>query len=161
MPALQASIPGQGCFAANLCSVRGQRHTGAGVPPTDQQMRERRQMTDSKAPVNAHKAYHAHVYFDAGSAERARALCQQAGEVFGLAVGHFHEALVGPHPCWSCQITFGTRDFDRFVPWLDAQRGDLTILIHGLTGDDVRDHTDYAYWLGTPVPLNLSFFAAR
>ena len=81
-----------------------------------------------------------------------------AGEKFGLKVGHFHEKLVGPHPCWSCQITFGIRDFESFIPWLEEQRQNLTILVHGLTGNDLQDHTEFAYWLGEPVELNLDMF---
>jgi DOPA 4,5-dioxygenase len=66
--------------------------------------------------------------------------------------------LIGPHPCWSCQITFGTKDFDRFIPWLEQQRHGLTVLVHALTGNDLRDHTEFAYWLGDPVELNLGMF---
>lgn len=115
-------------------------------------------MTDIKRPINSHKAYHAHVYFDEESKLMASALCQEAGERFGLKVGRFHEKLVGPHPYWSCQIIFGTKDFDRFVPWLEEQRQNLTVLIHALTGNDLQDHTEFAYWLGKPVELNLGIF---
>ena len=115
-------------------------------------------MTEIKRPVNSHKAYHAHVYFDEASKSAASDLCRNAGEKFGLRVGRFHEKLVGPHPCWSCQITFGRKDFDDFIPWLDKHRQDLTVLVHALTGNDLQDHTDFAYWLGKPVELNLSMF---
>lgn len=115
-------------------------------------------MTAIKRPENLHKAYHAHVYFDEVSKGLARKLCNEAGEKFSLRVGRFHEKLVGPHPCWSCQITFGKKDFDQLIPWLDDNRDDLSILVHALTGDDLKDHTDFAYWLGNPVELNLSLF---
>ncbi len=59
---------------------------------------------------------------------------------------------------WSCQITFGHKDFDALIAWLDEHRQGLTVLVHGLTGDDLRDHTNYAYWLGEPKPLNLAQF---
>ena len=109
-------------------------------------------------PVNNHKAYHAHVYFDADTLAFATDLCQRAGEQFQLRVGRVHQRNVGPHPMWSCQITFGTRDFDAFIPWLDGQRDDLSVLVHALTGNDWDDHTKYAYWLGEPQELNLTFF---
>lgn len=115
-------------------------------------------MAEIKRPVNLHNAYHAHVYFDNESSMTAKKLCIKAGEKFGLKVGRFHEQLVGPHPCWSCQITFGTNDFNCFVPWLDDQRQNLTILVHALTGNDLKDHTEFAYWLGRPVKLNLDMF---
>jgi len=115
-------------------------------------------MAEVKRPVNSHKAYHAHIYFDESSKVMAKALCQAIGERFKLRVGRFHEQLVGPHPCWSCQITFGTRDFDLFIPWLDEQRENLSVLVHALTGNDYQDHTEFAYWLGEPVELDLSMF---
>ena len=115
-------------------------------------------MKETKRPVNLHKAYHAHVYFDDTTKVNARKLCDEVGEKFNLNVGRFHEKLVGPHPRWSCQITFGMRDFETFIPWLDENRQELTIFFHGLTGDDLKDHTDFAYWLGQEVELNLGMF---
>lgn len=109
-------------------------------------------------PVNQHKAYHAHVYFDQGTVDFATELCHEAGEKFGLKVGRVHRKAVGPHTEWSCQITFGSKSFDEFIPWLDQQRGDLSVLVHALTGNDLADHTTYAYWLGDAVALNLSMF---
>ena len=117
-------------------------------------------MTDIKRPVNVHRAYHAHVYFDSETKEIARSVCNKIAQQFDLKIGRFHERLVGPHPRWSCQVTFGAKHFDKFIPWLDANREDLTIFIHGLTGDDLQDHTDYAYWLGQSVELNLDMFHA-
>ena len=115
-------------------------------------------MTEIKRPVNSHKAYHAHVYFDESSKVLANQVCQGAGEKFGLQVGRFHEKLVGPHSRWSCQITFAAKDFDSFIPWLDEKREDLSILVHALTGNNLQDHTEFAYWLGEPVTLDLSLF---
>lgn len=115
-------------------------------------------MTKIKRPVNLHKTYHAHVYFDEESKVMANKLCQEAGEIFGLKVGQCHEKLVGPHPCWSCQITFSTKDFENFIPWLEEKRQNLTVLVHALTGNDMQDHTEFAYWLGEPVELDLSIF---
>ncbi len=115
-------------------------------------------MTKVKRPVNSHKAYHAHVYFDEETKQMANKICNAAGEKFGLRVGRFHEKLVGPHPCWSCQITFGSKDFDSFIPWLEERRQNLTVLVHAITGNDLQDHTEFAYWLGQPVALNLSIF---
>lgn len=118
-------------------------------------------MKEIKRPINIHNAYHAHVYFNDESKTMAKKLCEQAGERFSLKIGSFHEKLVGPHPCWSCQITFSQRDFDRFIPWLDEERGNLSILVHALTGDNLKDHTDFAYWLGQPEELNLSLFKTK
>ena len=117
-------------------------------------------MNDVKRPINTHKAYHAHVYYEKETLIFASSLCKKAGDLFNLKVGRVHEKLVGPHPRWSCQITFGSKDFEEFVPWLDSNREGLTVLIHALSGNDIEDHTIYAYWLGDSVALDLSFFSA-
>ncbi len=116
-------------------------------------------MTNDKYPINIHKAYHAHVYFDERSRKQARLLCDSIKQLFTLKVGRFHEGAIGPHPVGSCQISFGTKDFDEFIGWLENHRNGLTILIHGQTGDDLKDHTEYAYWLGESMELDLSLFS--
>ena len=115
-------------------------------------------MNETKRPVSIHKAYHAHVYFDDATKVHARRLCDEISEQFNLKVGRFHEKPIGPHPGGSCQILFGKKDFQSFIPWLEENREDLTIFVHGLTGNDLKDHTDYAYWLGQEVEINLSLF---
>lgn len=111
-----------------------------------------------RRPANVHAAYHAHVYFDAATVGQARALCEEAGRRFEVSVGRVHEKLVGPHPRWSCQLAFAAREFDRIVPWLDDHRGGLDVFVHGLSGDELKDHTEYAYWLGNEWPLDLRMF---
>ncbi|NEQ42859.1 MAG: DOPA 4,5-dioxygenase family protein [Leptolyngbya sp. SIOISBB] len=111
-------------------------------------------------PTNRYEQYHAHVYFDANSVTQAAAICQEAGALFAVAVGRVHQKMVGPHPRWSCQLAFGRAQFDEVIPWLENHRGELTVLVHGLTGNDLADHTEHASWLGEPVPLNLSIFSA-
>ena len=111
-----------------------------------------------RRPQNLHKAYHAHVYFDADTVAQARALVAEAGQLFKVQVGRVHEKLVGPHPRWSCQLAFSASEFDKLIPWLDAHRGSLDVFVHGQTGEDLKDHTDHAYWLGNEHRLDLSIF---
>ncbi|WP_299490148.1 DOPA 4,5-dioxygenase family protein [uncultured Shewanella sp.] len=112
-------------------------------------------------PDNVHAFYHAHVYFDAGTLELATQLCQQAERLFTLTLGRFHQKLVGPHPRWSCQLAFNQAEYDKLCHWLDKNRQGLSILIHADTGNDLKDHTEYAFWLGQPLILNLSLFMPR
>ena len=107
---------------------------------------------------NTVRGWHAHVYFDASSVGRARALCDEAGRRFDVTVGRVHEKPVGPHPRWSCQLAFAPALFERVVPWLALSRGDLVVLVHPETGDDLRDHRDHAIWMGEVVALDLSIF---
>ncbi len=109
-------------------------------------------------PTNQYEKYHAHVYFDEKTVELASSICQQAGEKFAIVVGRVHQKPVGPHPCWSCQLSFDRNQFTEVIDWLEDHRQDLNILIHGLTGDDLADHTTHASWLGDSVPLKLAMF---
>lgn len=99
--------------------------------------------------------YHAHVYFDEDTVDAARGLRDRVSEAFDYSVGRFHEKNVGPHPRWSFQIAFKASEFATIVPWLAVNRGDLTVFVHGLSGDDVYDHTQLVFWLGESVALDL------
>jgi DOPA 4,5-dioxygenase len=109
-------------------------------------------------PRNAFSKYHAHVYFGANTTEQARQLCQGAANLFGVVMGRVHEKLVGPHPHWSCQLAFDSAQFDRLIPWLEENRGGLSVLVHACTGNSLEDHTTHASWLGQPAKLNLEMF---
>jgi aromatic ring-cleaving dioxygenase len=109
-------------------------------------------------PINIHKAFHAHVYFGPGTATQAFALREAAGSALKVAVGRFHEKLVGPHPHWSFQLAFSHAEFDAVIDWLEAHREGLDVFVHGVTGDDLEDHTTHAYWLGESSVLDLSGF---
>jgi len=112
-----------------------------------------------RRPQNVHKAWHAHVYFDAATQDAAQALVTQAGQLFKVQVGRMHPELVGPHPMGSVQIAFAAHEFDTLIPWLDTHRGAMDVLVHGLSGNDLKDHTDHAYWLGDEHTLDLSMFS--
>ena len=99
--------------------------------------------------------YHAHVYFEQSSVEQARALRERIAEEFDHAVGRFHEKPVGPHPCWSFQVAFEPDALGVLLPWLALNRHGLTVFVHGLTGDDLYDHTELVMWLGESRKLNL------
>ncbi len=104
------------------------------------------------------QGYHAHVYFDAATLEQARQLCEDAANLFEVEMGRLHQKPVGPHPCWSCQLAFSPSQFENIVPWLAMQRDGLTVLVHPQSGDELRDHRDYAFWMGKVETLDLSRF---
>ncbi|GAA6141906.1 DOPA 4,5-dioxygenase family protein [Hydrogenophaga sp. 5NK40-0174] len=99
--------------------------------------------------------YHAHVYFDANTLEQARTLCETAALNFPLKMGRVHEKPVGPHPDWSCQLAFKAALFADVIPWLMLNRNGLVILVHPITGHDLSDHRDRAFWMGAVRPLDL------
>lgn len=100
--------------------------------------------------------YHAHVYFDADTVPQARALCDAAAARFAVKMGHMHQKPVGPHPDWSCQLSFKAALFGEVVPWLAVHRAGLVVFIHPLTPQALIDHRDRAIWMGAVRPLDLS-----
>ena len=102
--------------------------------------------------------YHAHIYYDEPTIDTAREVCERAAEKFDVAMGRMHERPVGPHPVWSCQLAFDKNKFGRVIPWLCKNRQGLTVFIHPITGDDLKDHTDHAIWMGSMMELNLEIF---
>ena len=115
-------------------------------------------MSNFNFPTNDHVYYHAHVYFDHNTVSLATTLCHQVSVLFNVKLGRMHHKTIGPHPRWSCQISFSSNVYHSLIPWLEENRKGLTILIHALTGDDLKDHEQYSFWLGETLALNLSVF---
>ena len=109
-------------------------------------------------PEQVITGYHAHVYFDADTVEKATALCAAARDRFGVVMGRVHERPVGPHPMFSCQLAASIEQFGALLPWLALNRDGLIVFAHPETGDDLADHRDHGIWLGTGLPLDLSIF---
>lgn len=101
------------------------------------------------------RSYHAHIYYDAGSIDRARAVIDAACERFDVVRGRMHEKPVGPHPMWSCQLEASPEVFAEMLPWLALNRDGLVVFNHPDTGDVMADHRDHAIWLGGMPGLRL------
>ena len=100
--------------------------------------------------------YHAHVYYNGATREKAELLRQRVGERFPQAtLGRWHDALVGPHTQSMYQIAFPVELFAEFAPWLMLNRDGLTILLHPETGRAKADHTAHAVWMGAVLPVRL------
>ena len=112
----------------------------------------------SRYPENRFNQYHAHLYYDQNTLGQAEALIRQAASLDDIAIGHMHRRPVGPHPDWSCQISFASEQFDTVIPWLEQHRNGLNVLVHGVTDNDLLDHTEHAAWLGEARPLDISIF---
>ncbi len=105
--------------------------------------------------------FHAHVYYEPGVTEDAAArLRARVAEEFPRAVlGRWHAVPIGPHTRAMYQIAFPVDLFASLAPWLMLNRDGLDILLHPETGDDPRDHTLHAAWLGAQLPLRMEAFA--
>jgi aromatic ring-cleaving dioxygenase len=100
--------------------------------------------------------YHAHLYYAPETRPTAERLRAAIGENFPQArIGSWHDEPVGPHPVAMYQVAFAVEEFPRLVPWLMLNRGGLDVLVHPLTEDSVADHTQFALWLGAPLPLRV------
>ncbi|KDN43955.1 hypothetical protein K437DRAFT_286703 [Tilletiaria anomala UBC 951] len=63
---------------------------------------------------------------------------------------------VGPHPTAMFELNvFTPEQLGAIIPFLLANRGDLSVLLHPNTHDEIKDHTDFAVWFGHPVVLNI------
>jgi len=113
-------------------------------------------MTEKTAESVGNLGYHAHIYFDPektrGVAERVYAAL---AEKFSVELDGLRDGPVGPHPIANALVIFKPDQFARLVPYLMQNREGLDVLVHPLTRDAVVDHTDFAIWLGNPVPLRL------
>ncbi len=103
------------------------------------------------------EGYHAHVYYGVSSRPAAASLREQLEAAFDVAMGRWRDEPVGPHPLPMYQVAFAAAEFPRVVPWLMLNRGELTILVHPRTGDELADHAHHALWLGEKLELNLDF----
>jgi aromatic ring-cleaving dioxygenase len=105
------------------------------------------------------REYHAHIYYDPHTRDRAQRLREGVAAAFPAAIlGRWHDAPVGPHPQSMYQIAFPREMLAAFVPWLMLNRDGLTILLHPETGDDYTDHSAHAAWFGAVLPLRLEIF---
>jgi aromatic ring-cleaving dioxygenase len=106
--------------------------------------------------------FHAHIYYEPAVTEAAAArLRERVTELFPTAVlGRWHHVPIGPHTRAMYQIAFPVALFATLAPWLMLNRDGLTVLLHPETGDDPRDHTLHAAWLGEKLPLRMEAFAS-
>lgn len=107
--------------------------------------------------IGAIREYHAHVYFDAGSRERAAELRTRVEQRFTARIGPLRDGPAGPHLFAQYSIAFGAEQFSTLVPFLMMNRMGLTLLVHPLSGRSRDDHTLNAMWAGGVMPVNLAF----
>ncbi len=111
-------------------------------------------MTDSPADPGSIQDWHAHVYYDAASRERAERLRDWIGARFPVRLGRWHDVPVGPHPSAMYQIAFANDQFPTLVPFLALNRMGLTVLVHPNTRRERDDHLQHALWLGAVLALD-------
>ena len=104
-------------------------------------------------PAERIHAWHAHIYYDALSRDRAAQLRAWVEERFTVRMGRWHDVPVGPHPTSMYQIAFETDQFPTLAPFIAMNRMGLTVLLHPESGRPLDDHTIHATWMGEVLPL--------
>jgi DOPA 4,5-dioxygenase len=97
--------------------------------------------------------WHAHVYYDALSRDRAAKLRAAIEARFDVRMGRWHDVPVGPHPCAMYQVAFAPDLFPTLVPFILMNRDGLTVLLHPEAGRPRDDHTLHAAWMGEVLEL--------
>jgi len=102
--------------------------------------------------------YHAHIYYTAETRPEAEALHAQVAKA-GFQyqyLGRLIDRPVGPHPVPMFELDFGAEEEPAVMDFLNQRRGSLSVLVHEVTGHDLRDHTTGARWLGQELVLDFS-----
>ena len=110
-------------------------------------------MPDAPNDVAAIKDYHAHIYYDPASRDRAATLRQWVEDRFAVRMGSWHDEPVGPHMQAMYQVAFTPELLPTLVPFLMLNRLGLTILLHPQSGRPRDDHTLNAVWMGEVLPV--------
>ena len=63
------------------------------------------------------ETFHAHIYYEQSTFEKAKTLVDKAYDQEGVTVGRMHEKPVGPHPVWSCQLLFHREQLTNMMIW--------------------------------------------
>ncbi|KAH8690497.1 DOPA-like domain-containing protein [Talaromyces proteolyticus] len=104
-----------------------------------------------------------HIYYiqrNAGQTKFAQELHERIRREFPeLRIYRFWDRPVGPHPVAMFEVNLlNPVEFGAFVPWLAINRGPLSVLIHPNTvnpGEELRNHSQRAIWMGERFPLDL------
>ena len=99
--------------------------------------------------------YHAHVYWQNEDQRRRALLLRYPLEQLGCELGRICDEPIGPHPHAMYQASYHSDNAAKVEDLL--QRSGLDVLLHEDTGDDVRDHTQGARWLGNELKLDLEW----
>jgi DOPA 4,5-dioxygenase len=110
-------------------------------------------MPDAPQDIGKITEYHAHIYYDPASRDRAAVLRDWVEARFPVRMGRWHDVPVGPHVQAMYQIAFLPELFPTLVPFLMMNRMGLTILVHPESGRPRDDHTLHASWMGEVLPV--------
>lgn len=100
------------------------------------------------------RSYHAHIYFDEDTADKAALLRRWVAERFVVELGDWNLTPRGPHVTPSFYFGFTNDLLHVILPWLQLNSLGLTILLHPNTDDPRSDHLYYTAWINRSQPVN-------
>lgn len=105
-------------------------------------------------PYTRIESYHAHIYFDEDTYEKAALIHKWSAERFNVELGNWNLEPRGPHVTPSFYFGFTNDLVPTIIPWLQLNSLGLTILLHPNTDDPRADHLYYALWVNRSQPVN-------
>jgi aromatic ring-cleaving dioxygenase len=112
-------------------------------------------------PIDFPRDFDAHVYFDLNKILEATELRDKFKKRFKrelFFVGDMIPLGIGPHPLPMFEANFSKSIFNDVLMWLSRERGEFSVLIHPLSGNEHYDHSQGAIWLGESLKLDYSKF---
>ncbi|KAI9226116.1 MAG: DOPA-like domain-containing protein [Piptocephalis tieghemiana] len=114
---------------------------------------------------NELKEFHFHLYFNHHNREeslfasrlRERIIELKDEEYFHAHPAPLHMKPVGPHPTGNLEVWTPKEEYSRVYDFVTSNRGNLSVLIHPISSQQRRDHSDRAVWLGRPLNLNFAY----
>lgn len=117
--------------------------------------------------VDPVKYWDFHVYYDESTKNEATdlrenllvAFEEQAKEGTIIVKKLPNDTAIGPHyfPFWEVDVA-RVDIFAKLISWFLIHHGNISVLIHPQTGDDLKDHTTHALWLGDKKDLKTHIF---
>ncbi len=118
-------------------------------------------------------SFHVHIYYDTATKHLATSLREEFialsklevdnedfpfGNTFSdfIEIGRMHDVPVGPHTKPMFYMGIHNAVFKLIVNHLMLHHTSLSVLIHPITGDELKDHSEYPLWLGTPLSIDLT-----
>ena len=102
--------------------------------------------------------YHTHIYFTPTQVELAQRFRETLSKQKYFRVSPLVDHPIGPHPLPMFEADFKGAHLHEALKFLAAERGELSVLVHPLSGNEILDHTTYAWFLGLKQNLLLDIF---
>ncbi|KAJ3072010.1 hypothetical protein HK102_006335 [Quaeritorhiza haematococci] len=109
------------------------------------------------------KEWHFHIYWHTQSPSSRSAALYLRNRILHLTFTHYftakplptiNDSPIGPHPMSSYEVWVPYESFARFYSWIVLNRPkDVSVMIHPLTREEVKDHTERAVFLGGTATL--------